>query len=160
MAQNKVLKRFLEAGVSFTEMTQAKAEALVKELVKAGEVQTEQAQALVIDLVERSRKNTEALVEQVRGEIIASADAWGLATLADLDRIEKLIQSVVPVKKSAAAEKAPAAKAAAKKAPAAAGAKVKVVMLTGSRDVKAGATRTLPKESAERLIRQGHARKA
>ena len=50
-------------------LTQAKAEALVKELVKAGEVQTEQAQAAVTDLVERSRKNTEAFIDQVRKEI-------------------------------------------------------------------------------------------
>lgn len=69
MAQSNVLKRFLDAGMSFTEMTQSKAEALVKELVKAGEVQTEQAQALVTDLVERSRRSTEALIEQVRSEI-------------------------------------------------------------------------------------------
>ena len=134
MAQSKVLKKFLDAGVAFTEMTQAKAEALVKELVKAGEVQTEQAQVLVAEIVDRSRRNTELLVEQIRGEIIASADAWGLATIADLDRIEKLIQSVVSPRKSsapkaagtaattpakkAAAKKAPAKKAAAKKAPA------------------------------------------
>ncbi|MCB0986921.1 MAG: hypothetical protein H6519_10360 [Microthrixaceae bacterium] len=134
MAQSKVLKKFLDAGVAFTEMTQAKAEALVKELVKAGEVQTEQAQVLVAEIVDRSRRNTELLVEQIRGEIIASADAWGLATIADLDRIEKLIQSVVSPRKTsapkaagtaatapakkAAAKKAPAKKAAAKKAPA------------------------------------------
>ena len=134
MAQSKVLKKFLDAGVAFTEMTQAKAEALVKELVKAGEVQTEQAQVLVAEIVDRSRRNTELLVEQIRGEIIASADAWGLATIADLDRIEKLIQSVVSPRKTSApkaagtaatapakkvaAKKAPAKKAAAKKAPA------------------------------------------
>ena len=80
----------------------AKAEALVKELVKAGEVQTEQAQVLVAEIVDRSRRNTELLVEQIRGEIIASADAWGLATIADLDRIEKLIQSVVSPRKTSA----------------------------------------------------------
>ncbi|HMS89688.1 MAG TPA: hypothetical protein PKE56_14650, partial [Acidimicrobiales bacterium] len=89
MAQSNVLKRFLDAGMSFTEMTQSKAEALVKELVKAGEVQTEQAQALVTDLVERSRRSTEALIEQVRSEITSSADAWGLATIADLDRLDR-----------------------------------------------------------------------
>jgi polyhydroxyalkanoate synthesis regulator phasin len=119
MAQTNVLKRFLDAGMSFTEMTQSKAEALVKELVKAGEVQTEHAQALVSDLVERSRRNTEALIDQVRHEVTSSADAWGLATIADLDRVEKLIQSVLPSKKTSArepaAEKAPAKKAPAKK---------------------------------------------
>ncbi|NLD76136.1 MAG: hypothetical protein GX643_05665, partial [Acidimicrobiales bacterium] len=66
MAQTNVLKRYLEAGMSFTAMTQSKAEELVKDLVKAGEVQTEQAQTMVAELVERSRRNTEAFVEQVR----------------------------------------------------------------------------------------------
>ena len=36
MAQTNVLKKYLDAGMAFTNMTQAKAEALVKELVKAG----------------------------------------------------------------------------------------------------------------------------
>jgi polyhydroxyalkanoate synthesis regulator phasin len=84
MAQSNVLKRYLDAGMSFTNLTQSKAEALVKELVKAGEVQTEQAQALVTDLVERSRrKNTEALIEQVRRRSPRRPRASGLATIAD-----------------------------------------------------------------------------
>lgn len=37
---------------------------------------------------------------------------------------------------------------------------VKVVVTTPSRGVKVGATRTLDKDTADRLIRQGHARKA
>ena len=124
MAQSNVLKRYLDAGVAFTAITQAKAEAIVKDLVKTGEVQTEHAQAAVTDLLERSRKNTEALVEQVSKQIAASAESLGLATLADLSRIEKLISSIRPGKAAAPApapapaKKAPAKKAAAKKAPA------------------------------------------
>ena len=121
MAQTNVLKKYLDAGVSFTNMTQAKAEALVKELVKAGEVQTEQAQTMVFELLERSRKNTEALIDQIRKEISASAESLGLATIADLTRLENLIAAITPGSgpaKKAAAEKAPATKAPAKKAPA------------------------------------------
>ena len=120
MAQSNVLKRYLDAGVAFTAITQAKAEAIVKDLVKTGEVQTEQAQAAVVDLLERSRKNTEALVDQVSKQIAASAESLGLATLADLSRIEKLISSIRP---GAPAKKAPVAKVAATKAPAKAAAK-------------------------------------
>jgi polyhydroxyalkanoate synthesis regulator phasin len=115
MAQSNVLKRYLDAGMAFTAMTQAKAEALVKDLVKTGEVQTEQAQAVVADLVERSRANTEAFIEQIRQEIAASADSLGLATLADLSRVEKLIESIRPGSVSQAAAKAPAKKAPAKR---------------------------------------------
>ncbi|MCU1369177.1 MAG: hypothetical protein JWO77_371 [Ilumatobacteraceae bacterium] len=130
MAETNVLKKYLDAGVSFTNLTQAKAEALVKELVKAGEVQTEQAQIAVLDLLDRSRKNTEALIEQIRKEISDSAESLGLATIADITRLEKLIASIklpgtsstpaapVAAAKKATAKKAPAKKAAAKKAPA------------------------------------------
>ena len=64
MADNP-FKRYLDAGIAFTELTQAKAEAIVKDLVRAGEVQTEQAQAVVAELVERSRQNTEVLVDTI-----------------------------------------------------------------------------------------------
>ena len=119
MAENNVLKRYLDAGMAFTAITQAKAEALVKDLVRTGEVQTEQAQAVAIDLVERSRKNTEAFIDQVRQEISASAESLGLATIADITRIEKLIAAIRPGSaKKAPAKKAPVKKAPAKKAPA------------------------------------------
>ncbi|WP_421120066.1 phasin family protein [Aquihabitans daechungensis] len=131
MAQTNVLKKYLDAGVSFTNLTQSKAEALVRELVKAGEVQTEQAQAAVIELLERSKKNTEALIEQIRKEISDSAESLGLATIADITRLENLIASIklrggasapkapaAPAAKKAPAKKTAAKKAAAKKAPA------------------------------------------
>jgi polyhydroxyalkanoate synthesis regulator phasin len=119
MAQSN-LKRYLDAGMAFTAITQAKAEELVKDLVKAGEVQTENAQALVVELLDRSRKNTEELIDQVRREIAASAESLGLATIADLARIEKLVETITgkAAKKAAAPAKAAAAPAAATPAPA------------------------------------------
>ncbi|MCB0971131.1 MAG: hypothetical protein KDA97_06390 [Acidimicrobiales bacterium] len=117
MAQTNVLKKYLDAGIAFTNMTQTKAEALVKDLVRTGEVQTEQAQAAVADIVERSRKNTEALIEQIRKDISSSAESLGLATIADVTRLERLIEAIkpgstekAPAKKAAAAKKAPAKK--------------------------------------------------
>ncbi|MCB1039600.1 MAG: hypothetical protein KDA94_08745 [Acidimicrobiales bacterium] len=120
-AQNTPFKKYLDAGMAFTALTQSKAEALVKDLVKTGEVQTEQAQAVVADLLERSRKNTEALIDQIRTEIAASAENLGLATIADITRLEKLIAAIKPggaEAPAAPAKKAPAKKAPAKKAPA------------------------------------------
>jgi polyhydroxyalkanoate synthesis regulator phasin len=120
MAQSNVLKKYLDAGVSFTNMTQSKAEALVKELVKAGELQTEQAQSMVTEVLERSRKNTEAFIDQVRRDIADSAESLGLATIADVKRLEKLIAAIRPggTAAEAPAKKAPAKKTAAKKSPA------------------------------------------
>ena len=122
MAQNDVLKRYLDAGLAFTALTQARAEALVKDLVKAGEVQADQARDAVADLLERSRKNSEKLLGTVRKEVRAQITNLGLVSQADLNRIEKRVSSLLgtataPAKK-AAARKAPAKKAAARKAPA------------------------------------------
>ncbi|MEY2477519.1 MAG: hypothetical protein QOG87_2834, partial [Actinomycetota bacterium] len=44
MAQNDMLRRYLDAGMAFTQLTRARAEAIVKDLVKAGELQREQTQ--------------------------------------------------------------------------------------------------------------------
>jgi polyhydroxyalkanoate synthesis regulator phasin len=121
MAQNDLIKRYLDTGIAYTQLTQSKAQSIVKDLVKTGEVQTEQAQALANALVERSRKNTEKLVATVRKEVRDQVSNLGLATQADIARLEKQIASLkttakkAPAKK-AAAKKAPAKKAAAKKA--------------------------------------------
>jgi polyhydroxyalkanoate synthesis regulator phasin len=145
MPQPDLLKRYIDAGLAFTSLTQTRAEALVKDLVKAGELQADQARDTVADLLERSRKNSEKLLETVRTEVRQQITSLGIATQEDLDRIEERIASLLgtaaapvkkataksPVRKAAkktaakktaakktAAKKAPARKAAAKKAPA------------------------------------------
>ena len=117
MAQNDVLKRYLDAGIAFTTLNQARAEALVKDLVKAGEVQADQARDTVTDLLERSRKNSEKLLDAVRKEVRNQITSLGLASKSDLDRLEARIASLfgaAPAKK-ATAKRAPAKKAPAKK---------------------------------------------
>ena len=138
MAQNDLLKRYLDAGIAFTALTQARAEALVKDLVKAGEVQADQARDAVTDLLERSRTNTEKLLEAVRQEVRSQITGLGLASKSDLDRLEARIAGLFgaaskPVKQAAtatssaaktatgrtsSAKKAPAKRATKKKAPA------------------------------------------
>jgi colicin import membrane protein len=126
MAQNDVLKRYLDAGLEFTALTQSRAEALVKDLVKAGEVQAEQARDAVTDLLERSRKNSEQLLETIRKEVRDQITKLGLVSQADMDKLEQRLASLfggsaaaAPAKPAAAAKKSAAKKkAAAKKAPA------------------------------------------
>lgn len=88
MAQNPLIKRYLDAGMAFTQMTQARAEAIVKDLVKAGEVQAQRTEELVTSLVERSRQNTEKLLDLVRKEVRDQVAALGLATQDDIARLE------------------------------------------------------------------------
>jgi polyhydroxyalkanoate synthesis regulator phasin len=121
MNQSEILKRYIDAGVQFTQLTQKKAEALVNDLVKSGEVNAGQAQAMVTELVERSRKSTEALFEQVRVEVRRQLKAFGVATKDDLARVQRKATEAAAAAAGAAkatAKKATAKKATAKKAPA------------------------------------------
>ncbi len=120
MAQNDLLKRLLDAGMTFTAMTQARAEDLIRDLVRAGEVQAEQAQGVVDELVDRSRRNSERLIDAVRSEIRQQVANLGLATKDDIDRLERKIAKVSsppPAKKARPAKKAsrPAKRSAAAK---------------------------------------------
>jgi DNA topoisomerase-1 len=118
MAQSDLLKKYLDAGLAFTQMTQQRAEAIVRDLVKAGEVQAEQATQRRNDLVERSRQNTEKLVEQVRREVRDQIRSLGLATQEDVRNLRAEIAALKKAstaKKATTAKKAPAKKAAAKK---------------------------------------------
>jgi polyhydroxyalkanoate synthesis regulator phasin len=116
MTQNDLLKRLLDAGMTFTAMTQARAEALIQELVRAGEVQAEQAKAMIDELVERSQRNSERLIDAVRGEIQQQMANLGLATKADITRLERKIADVSAAAGTGAATRRPAKKAPAKKA--------------------------------------------
>lgn len=121
MAQTDLLKKYLDAGLAFTQLTQQRAEAIVKDLVKAGEVQAEQATQRRNELLERSRKNTEALMSTIRKEVREQVKSLGLATQSDITALRKEIASLkgrsAPAATKTAAKKAPAAKkTAAKKA--------------------------------------------
>jgi polyhydroxyalkanoate synthesis regulator phasin len=116
MAQSELLRRYLDAGIQFSQMTQQRAEALVRDLVRAGEVQAEQTQTLVNELVERSRRNTERLVDQIRAEVHRQVDAAEAARKDVATRMQSQIDELR--RQIATATRRPASKAAAKKAPA------------------------------------------
>jgi polyhydroxyalkanoate synthesis regulator phasin len=120
MDRSELLKRYLDAGMQFTQLTQRRAEAIVKDLVKAGEIQAEQTQSMVTELVERSRKNTERFVEQVRAEIRQQFKTLGVATKDDIARLERRIDDLRRASggtaKKSTAKKSTAKKSTAKKA--------------------------------------------
>ncbi len=123
MAQTDMLKRYLDAGVAFAQMTQERAEAIVRDLVGAGEVGAEQASGQVQELVERSRENTERLLETVRAEINIQIGNLGLATRDDIEALRREIaelratsSATPPTSGSSTAPRPPAKKAPAKKA--------------------------------------------
>jgi polyhydroxyalkanoate synthesis regulator phasin len=84
MANKDPFQKYLDAGIAFTNMTRAKAEELVQELVKSGEFQGSDARAWVDDLLERSRKGREALLVQVRHEVSRQLESVGITSLEDV----------------------------------------------------------------------------
>ena len=115
MANNDPFRRYIDAGAALTQMTKARAEELVQELVKNGEVQRKEAQSKVDDLIERSRKSTEALLSLVHAEVSNQLSSLGIGSLDDLAR---QVASLLGRGPSAPARKAPARKAPAQKTPA------------------------------------------
>jgi polyhydroxyalkanoate synthesis regulator phasin len=102
-----------------TVKAQERLEALVSELRKAAEDQAEQAQQMTQDLMERSRKNSEKLLKAIDNEIRNQLANMGVATKADIRRLEKKIEALSKAQgpaKKAAAKKTTAKKTTAKKA--------------------------------------------
>ena len=79
--------------MAFSEMTRARAEGIVKDLVKAGEVPRQRAEDAIEELLARSRQNTEAIMALVQAQIQEQLGNLGLATKADIARLEAKIKS-------------------------------------------------------------------
>jgi polyhydroxyalkanoate synthesis regulator phasin len=141
VAENDLIKRLLDAGMAFTQLTQAKAESIVGELVRAGEVRVEEAQATVQHLLDKGRENTEQLVDLVREEITKQLSALGVGAPR---RVAAPAAPVAPVTTKAAGRKATAKKSAGKKA----GTKKAGAKKAGAK--KAAATKASAKKAAKK----------
>lgn len=110
MAKNDSLKRYLDAGVAFTQMTRERAESIVQDLVDTGEVRRKEAQKRIEQLIERSQKNTDELLGLIRREVAEQLKSLGLDDLATRTGIaERAAEKASPsasVKKSGATKKA------------------------------------------------------
>lgn len=96
MANNERIRKYLDAGSVFGQVTRGRAEEIVRELVNAGDIQRSQAQEWVDTLVERSRKTSEQIIEMVRHEVAAQLSR------VDGKAIENLSKQVADVLKKSA----------------------------------------------------------
>ncbi len=101
MSNNPLLKRLLEAGVSFGEVTQTKADELMSILRESG-VKRKEAEKTVMDLAEQARAQTDKFVARIKSEL-----ADQIVTVADRlddleDKIEKLAEKASGMLKSTA----------------------------------------------------------
>lgn len=133
MPENDGLKRYFEAALALTQITRARADELVRDLIRTGEFESTKAQDWVEDLVRHSKQRSEAFVSTVRGEVRQQLSEVGITNVDELarrvaeilDRAETAARRATgharPAKKAgtkkAAAKRAPA-KRTAKKAPA------------------------------------------
>jgi polyhydroxyalkanoate synthesis regulator phasin len=120
MAHSDVLRKYLDAGVAFTEMTRSRAEAIVRDLVRNGEIQRDQAQEWADALVSRSRQNSEAAIRMIRAEVSRQMTNMGLATREDITKLVTRINELTgaPVRKRRARKAGARKKATAKRRPA------------------------------------------
>src|SRR6516165_2136457 len=96
MANNERIRKYLDAGSVFGQVTRGRAEEIVRELVNAGDIQRSQAQEWVDTLVDRSRRSSEPFIEMVRHEVAAQLNR------VDAKAIENLSKQVADVLKKSA----------------------------------------------------------
>ena len=126
MPQSPDLSKYLDAGAEFVALTRAQARDRANELVQQGQLAQNQVQGFVDGLVEESRRRTDFLMDVVRQEIQRQVQVVGIATKADLVKLEaKLTKQTKAARKPAkkASRKAVGAARAPAKAPAAKGAR-------------------------------------
>lgn len=151
MPETDVLRRLMDAGVTFSEMTQQRAEALVKDLVQLGAVQTEQASKALDQLLARSSERreqllqeSEALIDSIRSEIEHQVSRLGVATKDDVAGLRRRLDKVADAVADVASRAEVAVKGAAAKARVRPSSK-KAAKKTGA---KKAAKKAAPKKSA------------
>jgi polyhydroxyalkanoate synthesis regulator phasin len=141
MPQTPDLSKYLDAGAEFVALTRAQARKRAQELVQQGQLAQDQVQGFVDGLVEGSRRRTDVLMDGVRQEIQRQVQSVGIATKADLVKLEaKLAKQTKAATKSAAKSATKNAKKAAKKQAAKKTATKKVAKKSTKSTTKSGAS--------------------
>jgi hypothetical protein len=109
-------KRYLEAGMQQTELRRSQARAVAAGLASQGQLARDQVSAAVDEIVAMSRRRSDALRDLVRGEVQRQLSSVGLATQADLRRLEKKLNGAVKKSARDAAKRATTSNAAKKSA--------------------------------------------
>ncbi len=115
MPQAPDWQRVLEAGMQFTEMRRSQARAVANDLASQGHLAREQVAAAVDDILDISRRRTDELRNMVRKEVQRQLGALGVATKADLEKLERRLAKMSKETKKAGGVKAAKKKPAAKK---------------------------------------------
>src|ERR1044072_8741088 len=85
-----VLKRLLDTGTNYAEMSQKNAEKLVSDFVKAGQVRRKDAEKMIQHLVERGREQTQYLITVIKAEVTKQLGSFA----GQLDDIEARVEEI------------------------------------------------------------------
>ncbi len=149
MAQN-VIRKLIDSGMHFTGDSQAKAEKLVRDLVKMGEVRRKDAEQTVQALIARGKQTSDHVLSLVQTEVSKQLGRFTDRVDDIEDRLEDIADRLGVKAKAtpsattahAPAKKAPAKKAAVKKAA------VKKAAGSGAAAVKKVAAKKAPAKKA------------
>jgi polyhydroxyalkanoate synthesis regulator phasin len=106
MPQPPDWKRYLQAGMQVTEFRRSQARALAGDLVSTGQLARDQVASAVDEMIAMSRRRTEQLQGLVRNEVQRQLGSLGLATQADLRRLERKMNAAVKKSATRAAKQA------------------------------------------------------
>jgi polyhydroxyalkanoate synthesis regulator phasin len=148
MAKNDGFRKYVEAGAVLSQVTRARAEEIVRELVGAGEVPRHQAQEWIDDLVERSKKASEGLVNLVRQEVAAQLSARSFDPEQLAKQVADILRQSAEVGKSATRAAAGTATSSAGKTAAAARGATRAALRTGAQSTKAAARKVAARSGA------------
>lgn len=89
---NKAWQKYLDMASGLTQVTQKRAESVVRSLVKQGEIATDRAEKAVDELLSRSESNRKAVASIVKSETDKAVGRLGLARKKDIDALERKIE--------------------------------------------------------------------
>jgi polyhydroxyalkanoate synthesis regulator phasin len=120
MAQIDGLRRYIEAGLALGQITRARAEEAVRDLIETGEFEGVRAQEWIENMLSSSRERYEAFVSTVRNEVSSQLADVGITDLDELARrVAKMLEhGQQAARKAAKRSGKKASGSAAKKSPA------------------------------------------
>jgi polyhydroxyalkanoate synthesis regulator phasin len=102
------LRRYVDALVGLTETSRERAEKIVSDLADRGQTRARDIERGARELADRSARNRRELVRLVQKEIRHQISSLGLASRADVERLQKRIRDLekkATTRKPAAARK-------------------------------------------------------
>jgi polyhydroxyalkanoate synthesis regulator phasin len=90
----EALRRYIDAAVGFTEVPRQQAERIVRDLAERGEGRARDLQRSARELADRSARNRKELMGLINKEIRRQISALGLATKADVEKLNRRVRDL------------------------------------------------------------------